>query len=80
MDTRKIKNTTVCTQRERHWFARSSGRIMTMEAPVVPIQEARSVPMSSRIRLVLGVPAKSPSRQMLPATQNKPNSSTMNVR
>ena len=51
MDTRKIKNTTVCTQRERHWFARSSGRIMTMEAPVVPIQEARSVPMSSRIRI-----------------------------
>ena len=80
LDTRKMKNTTVCTHLLRHWFARRMGRIITMDAPVVPIQEASRVPISSRLTLVLGVPARSPSRQMLPATQNRPNSSTIKVR
>ena len=47
LDTRNMKNTTVCTHLLRQRLARRMGRIITMDAPVVPIQEAKAVPISS---------------------------------
>ena len=57
-DTRKIKNTTTCTLCFRSSLARSTGRIITMDAPVVPITLARMVPMPSRIVFVAGEPCR----------------------
>ena len=52
--TRKMKKTIRCTLLRRQSLARSRGRIRTMAAPVVPISEARKVPISSRTRLTTG--------------------------
>ena len=58
--TRKIKNTTMWTVCFLHLFARSSGRINSIEAPVVPIQDASSVPTSKINRFPFGVPDNLP--------------------
>ena len=48
---------TLCT---RHAFDRKIGRIISMEAPVVPMTDARSVPISRMTVLTAGVPFKDP--------------------
>ena len=79
-DTRKMKKTMICTFLRLHLFALMIGRIMSILAPVVPIQLERSVPISRRITLSFGVPARSPSSDILPATQKSAKSNTMKVR
>ena len=57
-----------------------TGRIISILAPVVPIQLESSVPRASSPTFTLGEPARSPDMVILPDTQNKPNSKTINVR
>ena len=75
--TRKMKKTTECTRYLRWALARSSGRISSMAAPVVPIQLARMVPTARMPVLTTGVPTSEPFRRTPPATVNRANSSTM---
>ena len=79
-EMRKMKNTIICTLRWRHLFARIIGRIISILAPVVPMQLDKSVPKASRHTLTRGEPAKSPSIVMLPETQKSPNKRTIKVR
>ena len=46
-ETRKMKKTTVCATRLRSRFVCSSGRISSIEAPVVPTNDASSAPAPS---------------------------------
>lgn len=55
-----MKKTTVCARCRRLALARSSGRISSMAAPVVPIQEARKVPISRIVPLTSGAPRNEP--------------------
>ena len=80
LDTRKIKNTTTCVFLERHLFARINGRIITMLAPVVPIQLDNNVPIKSMITFTFGDPLSSPSMVIFPATQKSPNNNTIKVK
>ena len=75
--TRKMKNTMTWTFFCRQALALMTGRIMSMAAPVVPTQLARTVPMSRRRALILGVPAKVPLTAMPPATTNRPKRRTI---
>ena len=58
--TRKIKNTIVCTVCSLQIFARNTGRIKSIAAPVVPIQDASIVPINISIVLLCGVPGNLP--------------------
>ena len=58
--TKNIKKTTVCTVCCRHLFARKIGRIRSMEAPVVPIQDASTVPINIKRVFIWGVPDNRP--------------------
>ncbi len=76
--TRKMKKTTTCATWRRLSLARSSGRISSIAAPVVPITLARQVP-SARIPVFsFGVPCRLPCTQMPPATIYSAPISTMN--
>ena len=79
-EMRKMKNTIICTLRWRHLFARIIGRIISILAPVVPIQLESNVPIRRSTTLTFGLPAKSPWRLILPATQKRPNKRTIKVR
>ena len=80
LDTRKIKNTMICLRCFRHAFILMIGRIISILAPVVPIQLERMVPRAKSPTLILGEPARSPDMVIFPDTQNRPNSRTINVR
>ena len=58
--TKNIKKTTVCAVCCRHLFARKIGRIKSIDAPVVPIQDASIVPIKIIRVLTLGVPDNRP--------------------
>ncbi|CWP02824.1 Uncharacterised protein [Neisseria meningitidis] len=75
--TRKMKKMTMCTRRVRFWLAFSSGRIISIAAPVVPMIEASAVPTASRAVLSLGVPFKSPQTKMPPEMVYRASSSRM---
>ncbi|MCY1381287.1 hypothetical protein D9M69_691770 [compost metagenome] len=62
-----MKKTTTWTLKRRSSFARSTGRIMMIEAPVVPTKLASPVPMASSTVLVAGVPCRLPEIRMPPA-------------
>ncbi|MNZ98420.1 hypothetical protein D3C78_1177020 [compost metagenome] len=64
--TRKMKNTTTCTRCLRLSLARSSGRIISIAAPVVPISEASSTPMASNAVFSCGEPCRLPHTRMPP--------------
>ncbi|MCY1235244.1 hypothetical protein D9M72_478520 [compost metagenome] len=66
--TRKMKNTTTCATCRRLSLARSSGRISSMAAPVVPMKLASTVPSARMPVLSPGVPCRLPRTQMPPAT------------
>ena len=66
--TRKMKNTTTCTTCLRLSFARKSGRISSMAAPVVPMTLASAVPSASSPVLRRGEPCRLPRTQIPPAT------------
>ena len=61
----------------RQAFARSTGLMSSMAAPVVPTQLAKSVPMARSTTLFFVVPAMVPFTWMPPDTTNSPSSSTM---
>ena len=62
-----------------HEFIFIIGRTRSILAPVVPIILERNVPINNVIVLTLGEPTKSPSREILPATQNNPNNKTLRM-
>ena len=76
--TRKMKKITVCTLYLRCAFARISGRISSMAAPVVPIQLARIVPISRMAVFTAGLPARLPVTLMPPEIVNRANSRMIN--
>ena len=80
LEIRKIKNTIMWLLLFLHAFILITGRTINILAPVVPTQLESMVPKSRSPTLILGEPARSPSRVILPATQNRPNSNTINVR
>ena len=49
-ETRKMKKTTVCVTRVRSRLVCSSGRISSIEAPVVPTNEASRAPSAEEAR------------------------------
>jgi len=66
--TRKMKKTTVWTLWRRSRLARRRGRIVSMAAPVVPIQEARKAPQRRVAVFPPGVPRRVPRIRMPPET------------
>ena len=62
-----MKNTTMCALRSRGAFARSSGRISSTDAPVVPIKLASTAPIAEQRRCsTSGVPESEPRTWMPP--------------
>ena len=80
LDTIKIKKITMWRLLFLHAFILMIGRIIYILAPVVPIQLDNRVPSARSPTLILGEPARSPDRVILPDTQNNPKRRTMNVR
>ena len=76
-ETRKMKNTTVCTVRVRTLLVRSSGRMNSIEAPVVPTIEAARAPHARNAVFTSGVASRSPSRTTPPEMTNRLPSSAM---
>jgi hypothetical protein len=76
-DTRKMKNTTVCTVRSRSRFVCSRGRMSSMEAPVVPTIEASTAPTARKPVLTAGVATRSPRKSTPPEITKSPARSTM---
>jgi len=73
LPTSTMKNTTEWTTCRRPAFAVSSGRISSIEAPVVPMKLASDAPSASSAVLTAGVPASAPRTQMPPAMLNSAN-------
>ena len=57
---------TVCLTRFRSRLVWSKGRISTIEAPVVPMTEARIEPVARKAVLVSGVASRSPRSSIPP--------------
>jgi hypothetical protein len=55
-----MKKTTTCADRCRDLFARSSGRMSSIDAPVVPTKLAITAPKASSPVLTSGVPESEP--------------------
>ena len=75
-----MKNTMMWLLRFLQAFILMTGRTISILAPVVPIQLDSMVPIRRSPTLMRGDPARSPSRVILPDTQNKPNSRMIKVR
>jgi len=60
--TMKMKKMTMWRRRVRRALARSSGRIKSAEAPVVPTTLASTEPMAKKSVLTSGVPASEPRK------------------
>ena len=73
-----MKNTTACALCRRASFAVSSGRISSIDAPVVPITLASVAPSASNPVFFAGVPRSAPRKQMPPAIVNSENRMTTN--
>ena len=78
LETMKMKNTTMCAECLRLSLARISGRIISMEAPVVPITLASTAPSAKMPVLSKGLPCRLPRTKMPPATVYNAVSSRMN--
>ena len=66
-----MKNTTTWALKGRLSLARIIGRIMIIDAPVVPTTEASSAPMQQQPALISGVPWMLPATRMPPAMVNR---------
>ena len=77
-DTMKMKNTTTCAWWRRLSLARISGRISSIEAPVVPMRLASTAPIARIAVLSPGAPCRLPRMWMPPATVNSAVSRMMN--
>ena len=78
LETRKMKKTMTWALWRRLSLARMIGRIMIIDAPVVPTTEAISAPIRSRPELTIGVPRRLPETRMPPEMVNRANSRMMN--
>ena len=78
LDTMKIKNTTTWATCLRLSLALMSGRIMSMDAPVVPMKLAKNAPIARMAVLRPGLPCKLPRIKMPPETVYKAVKRTMN--
>ena len=78
LDTMKIKNTTTWATCLRLSLALIRGRIMSMEAPVVPMKLAKNAPMARMAVLRPGLPCKLPRIKIPPETVYKAVKRTMN--
>ncbi len=58
-------------------FARITGLISNIAAPVVPIQEASTVPLIKKNKLSFGVPTKLPHKTIPPEIVNKASNKTI---
>ena len=76
-DTTKMKKTTTWVLRSRGALARSSGRISSTEAPVVPIAFASTAPRPSSAVLSSGVPESEPRTRIPPVIAKRAPSSRM---
>jgi len=72
-----MKNTKVWVFCLRKALARSTGRISSMEAPVVPITLAITVPKASSAVLVAGVPISAPFNSTPPPVTYSASSRAM---
>ena len=59
-DTMKMKNTTMCATFLRWSLARIIGRIISIDAPVVPMKLASTAPMASIATFSPGLPRRLP--------------------
>jgi hypothetical protein len=59
-------------------FVWRRGRMRSMEAPVVPTNDARAAPSPRNAAFVRGVASRSPSRRMPPEITQSPPRRTMN--
>src|SRR5205814_1822311 len=75
--TTKMKKTKTCAFRRRMELARNSGRMSSIDAPVVPITEASTAPMAISTALRPGVPARVPRTTIPPAMTKRAPSRTM---
>jgi len=66
--TRKMKKMKTCALCLRLALARSIGRIISIDAPVVPIHDASAVPTTSISVLSAGVPTSVPRSRIPPET------------
>ena len=66
LDTTKMKKITVCVTCVRSRFVWSSGRMSSMEAPVVPTTEASTAPLARKAAFTEGVASMSPRRSTPP--------------
>src|SRR4030042_4676005 len=72
--TKKIKKQITCAFFLREALARKTGRIIIIDAPVVPTHDAINVPTAKRTVFVIGFPLKVPLRTIPPAIVNKAQS------
>ena len=71
--TKKIKNTMTCVLFSLQALALINGLISSIADPVVPIHEAKIVPIVSIAVFNFGVPTNFPSTHIPPETTNKDN-------
>src|SRR5439155_1601842 len=71
LDTRKMKNTIVWRTCVRSRLVCSNGRIRSIEAPVVPMNEASTDPSARNPVFVIGVASMSPRRPEGPTQSSK---------
>jgi hypothetical protein len=72
-----MKKTTVCFTRVRSRLVWSRGRISSIDAPVVPISEARAAPTPRNVVLTRGVASTSPRSNTPPEITYRPARSRM---
>ena len=78
LDTRKMKKTIVWRTCVRSRLVCKTGRIRSIEAPVVPTNEASADPSARNAVFVSGVAARSPLSRMPPEITKSPARRTMN--
>jgi hypothetical protein len=76
-ETTKMKKITVWVTRVRSRLVISSGRISSIEAPVVPTNEASRAPIARKVVFTTGVASRSPRSRIPPEITYRPASSTM---
>ena len=62
-----MKKSTVWVTRARSRFVCRRARITSMEAPVVPMSDARAAPVPRNALFTAGVPSRSPRSRIPPA-------------
>ena len=62
-----MKKTTVWVTRARSRFVCRRARITSIEAPVVPMKEARTAPVPRNVLFTAGVASRSPRSRIPPA-------------